>query len=166
MGETQRQYFGTIFSLSKVTHFTSNIAVSMQSVAFFSAVDVDKVLRKEPTMDCVTPSNPLGLEKGHGIPPGKRTSCSSPTCRQVFLLLQGRLLTLTNFWRKLGIPCHRKNGYAVTSDLSYRCIKTSNLSYRHTTTTDHGNYLFFSSDSCLNSQRLVFIDNNRSHSNS
>ena len=41
-----------------------------QSVAFFSAVDVDLVLRKEPTMDCKTPSNPLGLEKGHNIPHG------------------------------------------------------------------------------------------------
>ena len=40
------------------------------SVAFFSAVDVDKCLRKEPTMDCKTPSNPLGLKKGHNIPEG------------------------------------------------------------------------------------------------
>ena len=41
-----------------------------QSVAFFSAVDIDLVLRKEPTLDCKTPSNPLGLEKGHNIPHG------------------------------------------------------------------------------------------------
>ena len=41
-------------------------------MAFFSAVDIDLVLRKEPTMDCKTPSNPHGLEKGHGIPPGKK----------------------------------------------------------------------------------------------
>ena len=41
-----------------------------QSVAFFSAVDIDLVLRKEPTEDCKTPSNPLGLEKGHAIPHG------------------------------------------------------------------------------------------------
>ena len=40
------------------------------SVAFFSAVDIDKCLRKEATMDCLTPSNPLGLEKGHNIPQG------------------------------------------------------------------------------------------------
>lgn len=40
------------------------------SVAFFSAIDIDTCLRKEPTMDCRTPSNPLGLEKGHNIPPG------------------------------------------------------------------------------------------------
>lgn len=41
-----------------------------QSVAFFSGVDIDKVLRKEPQNDCVTPSNPEGLLKGYGIPPG------------------------------------------------------------------------------------------------
>ncbi|EDV21017.1 uncharacterized protein TRIADDRAFT_64268 [Trichoplax adhaerens] len=40
------------------------------SVAFFSAVDVDTVLRKEPDMDCKTPTNPLGLEKGYNVPPG------------------------------------------------------------------------------------------------
>ena len=37
-----------------------------QSVAFFSAVDVDTVLRKEVTMDCVTPSSPVP------IPPGQQ----------------------------------------------------------------------------------------------
>ena len=41
------------------------------SVAFFSGVDVDKVLRKEPNMDCVTPSNPLGLLKGYGVEYGE-----------------------------------------------------------------------------------------------
>ena len=35
------------------------------------SVDVDTVLRKEPDSDCVTPSNPLGLAQGHGIPPGE-----------------------------------------------------------------------------------------------
>lgn len=44
--------------------------VSFQSVAFFSAVDIDTVLRKEVTIDCKTPSNPLGLHKGQGIAPG------------------------------------------------------------------------------------------------
>ena len=39
-------------------------------MAFFSAVDIDKVLRKEVTLDCHTPSNPLGLEKSQGIPQG------------------------------------------------------------------------------------------------
>ncbi|CAC5369661.1 POLG [Mytilus coruscus] len=42
-----------------------------QSVAFFSAVDIDQCLRKEVTMNCVTPSNPHGMERGYGIPPGQ-----------------------------------------------------------------------------------------------
>jgi len=42
-----------------------------QSVAFFSSVDVDKVLRKEVTQDCKTPSNPDGLSKGYNIPEGE-----------------------------------------------------------------------------------------------
>merc|ERR1719225_1036234 len=41
------------------------------STAFFSSVDVDKVMRKEPSADCVTPSNPDGLERGHGIARGE-----------------------------------------------------------------------------------------------
>ncbi|XP_071297420.1 DNA polymerase subunit gamma-1 [Agelaius tricolor] len=41
-----------------------------QSVAFFSAVDIDQCLRKEVTMNCVTPSNPMGMEK-YGIPQGE-----------------------------------------------------------------------------------------------
>lgn len=41
------------------------------SVAFFSSVEVDSVLRKECTMDCKTPSNPHGLQLGYGIPPGE-----------------------------------------------------------------------------------------------
>lgn len=48
------------------------VTVSLsQSVAFFSAVDIDSVLRKEASMDCKTPSNPLGLSKGHNIPHGR-----------------------------------------------------------------------------------------------
>ncbi|KAM9754131.1 DNA polymerase subunit gamma-1 isoform 1-T1 [Menidia menidia] len=42
-----------------------------QSVAFFSAVDIDQCLRKEVVMDCATPSNPTGLERRYGIPPGE-----------------------------------------------------------------------------------------------
>uniref|UniRef100_A0A3P9MMK1 DNA polymerase subunit gamma-1 n=1 Tax=Oryzias latipes TaxID=8090 RepID=A0A3P9MMK1_ORYLA len=42
-----------------------------QSVAFFSSVDVDQCLRKEVIMDCVTPSNPTGLERRYGLPPGE-----------------------------------------------------------------------------------------------
>ncbi|KAI8855174.1 DNA polymerase family A-domain-containing protein [Chytridium lagenaria] len=35
-----------------------------QNVGFFSAVDVDSVLRKEVDMDCITPSNPMAIPKG------------------------------------------------------------------------------------------------------
>ncbi|XP_075714294.1 DNA polymerase subunit gamma-1 [Rhinoderma darwinii] len=42
-----------------------------QSVAFFSAVDIDQCLRKEVNMDCETPSNPTGLEQRYGIHPGE-----------------------------------------------------------------------------------------------
>ncbi|KAJ8964907.1 hypothetical protein NQ317_005119 [Molorchus minor] len=42
-----------------------------QSVAFFSSVEVDKVLRKDSKQDCVTPSNPHGLNKGYGIENGE-----------------------------------------------------------------------------------------------
>lgn len=42
-----------------------------QSVAFFSAVDIDRCLRKEVTMDCKTPSNPTGMERRYGIPQGE-----------------------------------------------------------------------------------------------
>lgn len=42
-----------------------------QSVAFFSAVDIDQCLRKEVTMDCTTPSNPTGLERRYGIAQGE-----------------------------------------------------------------------------------------------
>ncbi|XP_054262641.1 DNA polymerase subunit gamma-1, mitochondrial [Macrosteles quadrilineatus] len=41
------------------------------SVAFFSSVEVDTVLRKEADLDCKTPSNPFGLSKGYGVPPGE-----------------------------------------------------------------------------------------------
>lgn len=45
-----------------------------QSVAFFSSVEVDTVLRKESHLDSKTPSNPHGLEKGYGIPNGESLS--------------------------------------------------------------------------------------------
>jgi len=46
------------------------IGYAVQSVAYFSCVDIDKCLRKEASLDCITPSNPLGLHKGYNIPPG------------------------------------------------------------------------------------------------
>jgi len=44
------------------------IANLPQAVGFFSAVDIDHVLRKEPNMHCLTPSNQTKIEEG--------TSCS------------------------------------------------------------------------------------------
>ncbi|KAL2140648.1 hypothetical protein VTI28DRAFT_3544 [Corynascus sepedonium] len=38
-----------------------------QSCAFFSAIDIDRVLRKEVDMDCVTPSNPTPIPPGESI---------------------------------------------------------------------------------------------------
>ncbi|KAJ3773220.1 gamma DNA-directed DNA polymerase [Lentinula raphanica] len=38
-----------------------------QGVAFFSAVDVDKVLRKEVDMTCVTPSQPIAIPPGESL---------------------------------------------------------------------------------------------------
>ncbi|XP_063239493.1 DNA polymerase subunit gamma-1, mitochondrial [Bacillus rossius redtenbacheri] len=42
-----------------------------RSVAFFSSVEVDTALRKEARDDCVTPSNPHGLLRGHGVGEGE-----------------------------------------------------------------------------------------------
>lgn len=42
-----------------------------QSVAFFSSVEVDKVLRKDSHSDCISPSNPYGLSNGYKIPFGE-----------------------------------------------------------------------------------------------
>ncbi len=55
------------------SHVVASLGLSNlpASIAYFSSVDVDTVLRKEPNSDCVTPSNPLGLEKGQGVPPGE-----------------------------------------------------------------------------------------------
>ncbi|KOB71405.1 DNA polymerase subunit gamma 1, mitochondrial, partial [Operophtera brumata] len=41
------------------------------SVAFFTSVEVDQVLRKESHQTCTTPSNPHGMERGYGIPDGE-----------------------------------------------------------------------------------------------
>ena len=38
-----------------------------QSCAFFSAIDIDHVLRKEVDMDCITPSNPVPIAPGECI---------------------------------------------------------------------------------------------------
>ena len=53
--------------------FCSRLGMSglPKSVAFFSSVDIDQVMRKEPEMECVTPSNPQGLKHGYGIDAGE-----------------------------------------------------------------------------------------------
>ncbi|CAF3501411.1 unnamed protein product [Adineta steineri] len=61
------------------------------SVAFFSSIDVDRCLRKEPFMDCKTPSNPLGLEAAYNILPGESLTISE-------------ILTLTNKTLELSKP--------------------------------------------------------------
>jgi DNA polymerase gamma 1 len=38
-----------------------------QSCAFFSAVDIDHVLRKEVDMDCITPSHPVAIPHGESL---------------------------------------------------------------------------------------------------
>ncbi|RWS03724.1 DNA polymerase subunit gamma-1-like protein [Dinothrombium tinctorium] len=45
-----------------------------QSIAFFNRVDIDTVLRKEVDMNCKTPSNPHGLDKGYNIKFGQSLS--------------------------------------------------------------------------------------------
>ncbi|CAG0885501.1 unnamed protein product [Cyprideis torosa] len=41
------------------------------SVAFFSSVEIDKVMRKDPLNPAITPSNPRGLQEEFGIGPGE-----------------------------------------------------------------------------------------------
>ncbi|KAL5108394.1 DNA polymerase subunit gamma-1 [Taenia crassiceps] len=42
-----------------------------ESVAYFSSVEIDTCLRKDPLNDCKTPSNPDGLEVTYNIPKGR-----------------------------------------------------------------------------------------------
>ena len=77
-----------------VCQFLSLLLLYSQSTAFFSAVDIDHVLRKEVDMDSKTPSNPLGLEKGHKIPHGK---CRSLGVLQVWCANE---LSVANFLAK------------------------------------------------------------------
>lgn len=42
-----------------------------QSIAFFTSVEVDTVLRKEAQLDYKTPSNPHGLLIGYDVPYGE-----------------------------------------------------------------------------------------------
>ena len=53
--------------------FSSSVGIDdlPLSVAFFSSVEIDTVLRKSVTDDAITPSNPAGLEKEFGIGKGE-----------------------------------------------------------------------------------------------
>lgn len=42
-----------------------------QSIAFFTSVEIDDILRKEAGNDCNTPSNPHGFSKGYSIQSGE-----------------------------------------------------------------------------------------------
>jgi DNA polymerase gamma 1 len=42
-----------------------------QSIAFFTSVEIDKILRKEAENDCKTPSNQHGFSGGYSIKPGE-----------------------------------------------------------------------------------------------
>lgn len=47
------------------------------SIAFFSTVEIDSVLRKDAAMDAVTPSNKEGLKEAYGIGPGESLDMST-----------------------------------------------------------------------------------------
>ena len=57
------------------------------SVAFFSAVDIDTVIRKEVNLDCRTLSNPHGLRIGYNIPFGESLTmnqiCERPEVAEI-----------------------------------------------------------------------------------
>ena len=57
-------------------YFTSALQLNdlPASVAFFSSIEIDQCLRKDVHQDCKTPSNPLGLSKGYGVPAGESLS--------------------------------------------------------------------------------------------
>lgn len=59
------------YNIKKFPFFSVGINDLPLSVAFFTSVEVDQVLRKESNLSCATPSNPHGLDKGYGIPDGE-----------------------------------------------------------------------------------------------
>ncbi|KRY12772.1 DNA polymerase subunit gamma-1 [Trichinella patagoniensis] len=54
--------------------FKTGLKSLPSSVAFFSKIDIDHVLRKEVDVDCTTPSNPFGLTTCYNIPFGESYS--------------------------------------------------------------------------------------------
>lgn len=57
--------------LVKTVPFWNYFFYYFKSVAFFSSVEIDTCLRKDPRDDCVTPSNPDGMKLGYGIEEGQ-----------------------------------------------------------------------------------------------
>lgn len=51
-----------------------------QACAFFSAVDIDSVLRKEVDLDCVTPSHPTAIPPGKSLDIGQLLAHGSAAC--------------------------------------------------------------------------------------
>ena len=62
-----------------------------RSIAFFTSVDIDQVLRKEPSLECQTPSNKEGMSKGYGILPGQ-----SLDIEQILEILKSQQIGLQN----------------------------------------------------------------------
>ena len=58
-------------NLIPINYFNFSPYSMPKDIAFFSGLDIDKVMRKEPGADSITPSNPQGLFQGYGIPFGE-----------------------------------------------------------------------------------------------
>ena len=54
-------------------------------------------MRKEPGADCVTPSNPLGLEKGHGVGRGEGLDIRATLVKVMLFTLDSLLQSSTIF---------------------------------------------------------------------
>ena len=71
-GETFRTTSGLLTICGSIKILLGGLrGLTMKPVAYFSGVDVDRVMRKDPGSESVTPSNPQGLEVGCGIPKGE-----------------------------------------------------------------------------------------------
>ncbi|VDD81479.1 unnamed protein product [Mesocestoides corti] len=70
---SKRIYFFQISNLLTRSFFAYQLGMHdlPESAAYFSSVEVDSCLRKDPLNDCKTPSNPDGLEATYKIPKGK-----------------------------------------------------------------------------------------------
>uniref|UniRef100_A0A4W5KQM5 DNA polymerase subunit gamma-1 n=1 Tax=Hucho hucho TaxID=62062 RepID=A0A4W5KQM5_9TELE len=81
-----------------------------QSVAFFSAVDIDQCRSKEVTMDWVTPSNPTGLECRYCLPQGEKTVIKKLTLNSLAKALWWTFLQAA--WQ-MHAPCKLETSVAL-----------------------------------------------------